>query len=249
MVFLGQFTGCNAILYYLSVLLNQIGFDKYESNYMSLVGGTALLIGTIPGVLYMERFGRRFWAITLLPGFFLGLVLIGCSYQVDLDTNTMAAEGLYLTGLILYYGFFGSYACLTWVIPSEVYPTYLRSYGMTASATTLWLSAFLMTYNFSAMSDAMTLTGLTLGFYGGIAVIGWFFQILFMPETKNKTLEHIDFIFRKTWSQIVRENLASTMENVRWLATGQWGKVFYQAPLSDHADELNLDAEKSIASG
>lgn len=244
MVFLGQFTGCNAILYYLSVLLHAIGFDKYQSNYMSLVGGGALLFGTIPGVLYMERFGRRFWGISLLPGFFVGLVFLGVSYQIDLETNTVAAEGLYLTGLIIYYGFFGSYACLTWVIPSEVYSTYLRSYGMTTSNITLWLSAFLMTYNFSAMSEAMTLTGLVLGFYGSIAVVGWFFQILFMPETKNKTLEEIDFIFRKPTSQVVSENISSTKETIRDLVTLRWGNVFYQAPLSEPSEYSHGDAEK-----
>lgn len=158
MVFLGQFTGCNAILYYLSVLMNKIGFNKYESNYMSLVGGGALLFGTVPGVLYMDKFGRRFWAIALLPGFFVGLVLIGVSYRIDTTTSLKGAEGVYLTGLILYYLFFGSYACLTWVIPSEVYPAYLRSYGMTTSDVTLFLSAFLMTYNFSAMMETMTPT-------------------------------------------------------------------------------------------
>ncbi|CAM1501030.1 Fc.00g101920.m01.CDS01 [Cosmosporella sp. VM-42] len=230
MVFLGQFTGCNAILYYLSVLMNQIGFDKYQSNYMSLVGGGALLFGTIPGVLYMERFGRRFWAITLLPGFLAGLVMIGASYHIDTSTNLAGAEGVYLTGLILYYGFFGSYACLTWVIPSEVYPTYLRSYGMTTSDVTLFLSAFLMTYNFSAMQEAMTPTGLAIGFYGSIAVIGWFYQIFFMPETKNKTLEEIDFIFRKPTSQIVRENIASTKKTMKDLMALRWGEVFYAAP-------------------
>ena len=62
----------------------------------------------------------------MLPGFFVGLIVIGVSYHVPLS-NLPAAEGTYLTGLILYMGFFGSYACLTWVIPAEVYPTYLRS--------------------------------------------------------------------------------------------------------------------------
>ncbi|CAK7235649.1 fructose symporter [Sporothrix bragantina] len=230
MVFFGQFTGCNAILYYLSVLMNQIGFDKFQSNYMSLVGGGALLLGTIPAVLYMERFGRRFWAISMLPGFFLGLVLIGISYRFDTTTQLPAAEGTYLTGLILYYAFFGSYACLTWVIPSEVYPTYLRSYGMTSSDVTLFLSAFLMTYNFSAMQDSMTPTGLLLGFYGGIAVLAWVYQILFMPETKGKTLEEIDFIFRKPVSAVVRENIANTRQTVSSLMRLQWGQVFAAAP-------------------
>lgn len=246
MVFLGQFTGCNAILYYLSVLMNQIGFDKYQSNYMSLVGGGALLFGTIPGVLYMERFGRRFWAISLLPGFFIGLVLIGASYQIDTETNLAGAEAVYLTGLILYYGFFGSYACLTWVIPSEVYPMYLRSYGMTTSDVTLFLSAFLMTYNFSAMQESMTPTGLAIGFYGTIAVLGWFYQILFMPETKNKALEEIDFIFRKPTRQIVKENIVSSKHTIKCLATLRWGEVFYAAPSEKVVNEEGM-AERAEA--
>lgn len=225
MVFLGQFTGCNAILYYLSTLLNQIGFDKYEANYMSLVGGGALLFGTIPAVMYMERFGRRFWAIAMLPGFFIGLILLGLSYLFDPITQPKISEGLYLSGLILYYAFFGSYACLTWVIPSEVYPTYLRSYGMTTSDATLFLSAFIMTYNFSAMQEAMTGTGLMIGFYGSIAVLGWFYQILFMPETKGLTLEEIDNVFQKPTGQLVKENIANSIRTTRLLLSGRFGEA------------------------
>jgi hypothetical protein len=114
MILLGQLTGVNAIMYYMSVLMNQIGFDPERANYMSLVGGGALLFGTIPAIFLMETCGRRFWAISMLPGFFIGLVLIGASYHINLATNLPGAEACYLIGLILYMGFFGSYACLTW---------------------------------------------------------------------------------------------------------------------------------------
>jgi hypothetical protein len=53
----------------------------------------------------------------MLPGFFIGLVLIGASYHIPLDTNLSGAEACYLLGLIIYMGFFGSYACLTWGKP------------------------------------------------------------------------------------------------------------------------------------
>ncbi|KAJ9623170.1 fructose symporter [Taxawa tesnikishii (nom. ined.)] len=225
MIFLGQFTGINAIMYYMSVLMNQIGFDPIEANYMSLVGGGALLIGTIPAIFLMETCGRRFWAIAMLPGFFIGLILVGCSYLVPAG-NIAAKEGVYLTGLIIYEIFFGSYACLTWVIPAEVYPTYLRSYGMTTSDGWLFLSSFIVTYNFSAMQKAMTSIGLTLGFYGGIAVLGWFYQVLFMPETKDKTLEEIDLLFQKPTGELVRENLASAKEVTADLLRFRWKKVF-----------------------
>ena len=156
-------------MYYMSVLMSQMGFSDVESNYMALVGGGSLLIGTIPAIFLMETCGRRFWAIAMLPGFFFGLVLVGVSYQVENNTSKL---GLYFTGLIIYEIFFGSYACLTWVIPAEVYPTYLRSYGMTTSDAWLFLSSFIVTYNFTAMSKAFTNIGLTAGFYGGIAFVG-----------------------------------------------------------------------------
>lgn len=230
MVFLGQFTGVNAVMYYMGVLMTKIGFDDRSSVYMSLVGGGSLLIGTIPAVLYMERFGRRYWANVMLPGFFIGLVLVGAGYTIDYKTYPATAEGLYLTGIILYMGFFGSYACLTWVIPAEVFPTYLRSYGMTTADANLFLCSFIVTYNFTAMMNSMTRIGLTLGFYGGIAVLGWFYQVLFMPETKNKSLEEIDELFSKPTSVIVKQNIKSTVEIMRDLSHLRFRKVFSPSP-------------------
>ncbi|EMC94422.1 hypothetical protein BAUCODRAFT_111295 [Baudoinia panamericana UAMH 10762] len=223
MIFLGQFTGINAIRYYMSTLMNQIGFGTWQANYMSLVGGGSLLIGTIPAIFLMETCGRRFWAIAMLPGFFIGLVLVGVSYHVP---GLQGTEGVYLTGLIIYEIFFGSYACLTWVIPAEVYPTYLRSYGMTSSDGWLFLSSFIVTYNFSGMQRAMTPTGLSLGFYGGIAVVGWFYQIFFMPETKDKTLEEIDLIFQRPTMELVRENATNAWQTTKDLFAFRWKKVF-----------------------
>ncbi|KID92771.1 General substrate transporter [Metarhizium guizhouense ARSEF 977] len=244
MILLGQLTGVNAIMYYMSVLMSQIGYEAEKANYMSLVGGGSLLIGTIPAVFLMETCGRRFWAIMMLPGFFIGLVLIGIGYQINIETHTMAAEGCYLTGLIIYMAFFGSYACLTWVVPSEVYPTYLRSYGMTTSDALLFLASFIVTYNFTAMEEAMTRTGLTLGFYGGIAVLGEVYQVFFMPETKNKTLEEIDLVFQRPTMDIVRENWAGVKENMTDLCHGRFRKVFVaQTDRRPSVDEL----EKPVA--
>lgn len=55
MIFLGQFTGINAIMYYMATLMNKAGFDSKQSVFMSLVGGGSLLLGTLPAIFYMER--------------------------------------------------------------------------------------------------------------------------------------------------------------------------------------------------
>ncbi|KAJ5778878.1 hypothetical protein N7457_006598 [Penicillium paradoxum] len=230
MIFLGQFTGVNAVMYYMSTLMQAIGFNDKDAVFMSLVGGGALLIGAIPAVLYMERFGRRYWANAMLPGFFIGLVLVGVGYAIDFVKYPAAAQGVYLTGIVLYMGFFGSYACLTWVIPSEVFPTYLRSYGMTTADANLFLCSFIVTYNFTRMMESMQRIGLTLGFYGGIAIVGWVYQIIFMPETKNKSLEEIDELFSLPTSVIVKRNLKQTAQVVRDLSRFRLKKVFSPEP-------------------
>lgn len=237
MILLGQLTGVNAIMYYMSVLMHQIGFDDEKANYMSLVGGGSLLIGTIPAIFLMERFGRRFWANVMLPGFFIGLVIIGVSYQIQSLNGTMAC---YLVGLVLYMSFFGCYACLTWIVPSEVYPTYLRSYGMTTSDALLFLASFIVTYNFSAMQRAMTQTGLTLGFYGGIAAVGWVYQILFMPETKDKTLEEIDLIFERPTRDIVNENIRNTTRAFSHFFAGRWTPSSQNAAVAAEVEQEKL---------
>ena len=228
MIFLGQFTGVNAIMYYMSVLMSQMGFSALEANYMSLVGGGALLIGTIPAAFLMETCGRRFWATVTLPGFFIGLMITGVSYfpRFEGDEQQTARLGIYLTGIILYMLFFGCYATLTWVIPSESYPTYLRSYGMTTSSGFLFLCSFIITYNFRGMQDAMTKQGLSMGFFGGIALLGWFYQLLFMPETKGKTLEEIDLIFERPTRSIVAENIKNIKETTSDLCHFRFKKVF-----------------------
>ncbi|KAH3688862.1 hypothetical protein WICPIJ_000168 [Wickerhamomyces pijperi] len=206
MISLGQLTGVNAVMSNLSTLISKVGFSTKNAVFMSLVGGGSLLVGTIPAILWMDKYGRRTWGMNIV-GFFIGLVLVGAAYALDLDTHLKTVEGLYFTGLVLYMGFFGSYACLTWVVPAESFDLKTRSIGMTIASAFLYLWNFTVTYCFTKMKNAFTLTGLTLGFYGGIAFLGIIYQFLFMPETKGKTLEEIDDIFSKSSFIIAKENI------------------------------------------
>ncbi|SGZ54534.1 CIC11C00000001523 [Sungouiella intermedia] len=213
MVTLGQLTGVNAVMYYMSDLMAAIGFSEKNSVFMSLVGGGSLLLGTIPAILWMDRFGRRVWGYNIV-GFFIGLVLVGVGYRFNPVTEKSKAEGIYLSGIVIYFLFFGSYSTLTWVIPSESFDLKTRSLGMTICSTFLYLWSFTVTYNFAKMKSVFTYTGLTLGFYGGIAFLGLIYQVLFMPETKDKTLEEIDDIFNKSAFTIARENVSNLKRGI-----------------------------------
>ncbi|TVY92464.1 Proton myo-inositol cotransporter [Lachnellula willkommii] len=241
MVFLGQFTGINAIQYYMATLMQQVGFNDRESVFMSLVGGGALLLGTIPAIFYMEKFGRRFWACAMLPGFFIGLVLIGCSYLIPLS-NKAGSQGLYISGLILRLPDVGHP-----VRGLPDVPALLRHGDVGRHALPVLLPRHVLLRRHAERHDQHRLA---LGFYGGIAVLGWFYQILFMPETKNKTLEEIDIIFSQPTGQLVRENLRSALVTAADFACFRWGKVFSPVSESDvfrkengHKSELEPEAK------
>lgn len=104
---------------------------------------------------------------------------------------------------------------------------------METSDVTLFLCSFLVTYFFTQMQEAMSRIGLTLGFYGGIAVLGWFYQVLFMPETKNKTLEEIDILFSQSTASLVKENLRSSLVTADDFIHFRWKKVFSSESESD----------------
>ncbi|OQD61612.1 hypothetical protein PENPOL_c016G07833 [Penicillium polonicum] len=91
----------------MSTLMQAISFGDKDAVFMSLTSlltAVIVVIGAILAVLYMERFGRWYWANAMLPGFFIRLVLVGTRYTIDADRYRGG------TGGILYMGFFGSYA-------------------------------------------------------------------------------------------------------------------------------------------
>lgn len=241
-VMFGQMTGINAVLYNMGQLVGALNFSKRDSVLMSMVGGGALTLGTIPAILWMDKFGRRVWAQNLI-GFFIGLILVGAGYTIDLNENRAAALGVYFTGMILYMGFFGPYACITWIIPAESFSLRTRAQGMSMNSTSLYLWNFIVTYNFNRMQKSMTYVGLVIGFYGGIAVCGFFYQLLFMPETKGRTLEEIDDIFNLKTRDLVRINIKSTFSGLNWLrgrsstsSASQSTEKYTRSPTNESSD-------------
>ncbi|KAJ5981154.1 hypothetical protein N7522_013969 [Penicillium canescens] len=220
MIFFGQMTGINAVMYNMSNLMAKMNFDDRESVLMSMVGGGALFLGTIPAVFTMDRFGRRVWAQNILM-FIVGLALVGVGYLytnngVDyFNEHKATALGLFFSGLVLYMAFFGAYSCLTWVVPAESFSFNTRSQGMAICSVFLYLWSFIVTYNFEGMQKSMTYTGLTIGFFGGLAALGFFYQLFFMPETKDKTLEEIDELFLMPTSKLVALNMSNLVKRFR----------------------------------
>lgn len=200
-----QMSGVNSIEYYQASLVEQAGLSDQNAVYTSLVGGGVMFLSTIPAIYLMDRLGRRTLTLSLAPGVFAGLLITGFSF---LPTQFGLRLGIYFWGMITYTVFWspglgpGAY-----LFASEVYPTYLRSYGMSLASFCNWTGTFVTTYPFQQMSAAMTSTGVFAGFYCGIFTLGTILLMFFMPETKGLTLEQINEIFQRPTSKTMKENI------------------------------------------
>jgi hypothetical protein len=77
---------------------------------------------------------------------------------------------------------------------AEAYPLYIRDIGMSFATATTWGFNFLLSITWFALEKAFTSQG-AFAYYAGWNVFGFFATLLFVPETKGKTLEELDQVF------------------------------------------------------
>ena len=205
-----QMSGVNSIEYYQASLMEATGLSPQNAVYSSLIGGGAMFLATIPAIYLMDRLGRRTLTLSLMPGVCIGLIITGVSF---LPKSLGTRLGVYLFGMITYTVFWAAgLGPAPWTFASEAYPTYMRSYGISIAALCDWTGTFITTYSFKQMSAAMTSTGVFAGFYCGITILVGIYLLLFMPETRNQSLEEINSIFEVPFAQTMQTNLKGTKE-------------------------------------
>lgn len=72
-----------------------------------------------------------------------------------------------------------------------IFGHFLKIGTATAAASTFnWLLAFIVTKNFTSFMDLIGIDG-CFWFFAGICIFGFVYCLIFVPETKGKTLEEI----------------------------------------------------------
>ncbi|CCE73009.1 Piso0_000018 [Millerozyma farinosa CBS 7064] len=195
--FFQQFTGCNAAIYYSTVLFEETIFvgERRLSLVMGGVFATIYALATIPSFFLVDKVGRR------------NLFLIGATGQAVsftitfaclIDPTTQNAKGA-AVGLFLFIVFFAfTILPLPWIYPPEINPLRTRTVASAVSTCTNWLTNFAV-----VMFTPIFINNAQWGCYLFFALLNYIFIpiiFFFYPETAGRSLEEIDIIFAKSYT-------------------------------------------------
>lgn len=191
LAFFQQATGINTIIYYAPIIFEHAGFQNASDAILaSVVIGIVNVVFTLLSLPLIDRVGRRPLLIIGSLGMFLSLVLCGAAFA---SSGLENFGYLALICVLAYIAFFAiSLGPIMWLMISEVFPLEHRALGTSLAVCAQWGFNILVSASFPDLLHAAGPSH-TFWFYALICLLGLFFIIKKVPETKGKALEEIKF--------------------------------------------------------
>ena len=84
-----------------------------------------------------------------------------------------------------------------WLFCSEVFPNRVRGRAMSVAAMSVWISCYIVAQTFPMLNDNPVIgPAKTFWIYAAVSLFSFVFVLLFIPETKGRTLEQIEHYWK-----------------------------------------------------
>jgi sugar porter (SP) family MFS transporter len=179
-----QFSGINAILYYLNDIFEKAGFTKVSSDLQAVAVGATNLLFTMIAMSVIDKLGRK--KLLLIGSIGTAAALAG----VAAIFFSGAHQDLLVWCLVMFIAFFAfSQGAVIWVYLSEVFPTKVRAKGQSLGSFTHWIMNAAISGVFPVL--AASSGGAPFVFFAVMMVAQFFVVLMTYPETKGYSLEEM----------------------------------------------------------
>jgi SP family xylose:H+ symportor-like MFS transporter len=191
-----QFVGINVVLYYSSEIFRNMGINTEGALLQTIVVGAINLIFTVLAIFTVDRFGRK--PLLIIGGLSMAIGMIGLGFMFYLNQLGLAA----LFFMLFYTAAFAvSWGPVVWVMLSEIFPNSIRG-ALSIAVAAQWIANLAVSWTFEILDkDAWLVDRFNHGFaywiYGAMGILSAVFVWKMVPETKGKSLEKIENIWRK----------------------------------------------------
>jgi SP family xylose:H+ symportor-like MFS transporter len=185
-----QFVGINVALYYAPRIFESMGAAKDASMLQTIVMGFVNVIFTVLAIATVDKWGRKPLLITGSIGMAVGMFAISI-----LSFNNIIGISTLVFIIIFTASFMMSWGPICWVYISELFPNKIRGQAVAIAVSAQWAANYFISSTYPPMMEFSG--GITYGFYGLMAVFSALFVWKWVPETKGKTLEEMNRLWKK----------------------------------------------------
>ncbi|QIX01306.1 hypothetical protein AMS68_006823 [Peltaster fructicola] len=191
-----QMCGINIIAFYSSTIFHTAGLSVRDSLLVSFGFGLVNFLFAWPAVYTIDTFGRRGLLNFTFPNMAWSLLAAGLCLLISQDSS--ARLPLVALFIFIFAAFYSpGEGPVPFTYSAECFPLSHREVGMAWAVATNNFWASILTISLPRMLVVFTPTG-TVGFYAGLNVVAFFLIFFFLPETKQRTLEELDYVFGVT---------------------------------------------------
>ncbi|KAL2881233.1 hypothetical protein SGCOL_003524 [Colletotrichum sp. CLE4] len=192
-MFMQQFCGINAMMYYSTNIFETSGFDRSTALLTSMGMGLINWLFALPAFYTIDTFGRRNLLLVTFPLMSLCLFFTGFSFYIPQDTTARLA--CVATGIYLFAAVYSPGAGpVPFTYSAEAFPLHIRDIGMSSATAVTWGFNFIISFTWPQMIASFGVTGAFV-WYACWNLVGFVVAYFFLPETKNLTLEELDSVF------------------------------------------------------
>ena len=186
-----QFVGINAALYYAPRIFESMGAAKDASMLQTIIMGLVNVVFTVFAIMTVDKWGRKPLLITGSIGMAIGMFAISAlSFNDVIGISTLVFIIIYTASFMM------SWGPICWVLISEIFPNRIRGQAVAIAVAFQWFANYLISSTYPAMMEFSG--GVTYGFYGLMALLSALFVWKMVPETKGRSLEDMETLWRKS---------------------------------------------------
>ena len=185
-----QFVGINVALYYAPRIFESMGAGKDASMLQTVVMGLVNVVFTVIAIATVDKWGRKPLLMIGSVGMAFGMFAIGTlAFMKIIGISTLVFIIIYTASFMM------SWGPICWVYISELFPNKIRGKAVAVAVAAQWAANYFISSTYPAMMEFSS--GLTYCFYGAMSILSFIFVWKMVPETKGKTLEEMEQLWRR----------------------------------------------------
>jgi MFS family permease len=192
-----QMTGVNSIAFLGNIVWSRsLGDASLVTNktaaIIGLAFGAANYLGGLPAYWLSDRVGRSIMLAIGFPNMAWSMLVFAFMFKIPDSSVQIPLVSIFAVIFVLFYA--PTAGTSPFSISAEVFPLVSREAGMAVAVAVNLLGAGLLVLVFPFVVNNLGRTG-SLSIFAGLNVLAFVLVFLFVPETKGRTLEELQYTF------------------------------------------------------